>query len=308
MEILLIRLSSLGDLVIMTSALEYLKDKGKVTLITKKQYFGLFEEDPRVNQLLDESQVNDLKKTTFDIACDLHAKPKTLLMLSKIKARKKCVINKNSIQRRLAVWFNKKIPEKPLYRLYVEPFHQYFTPKTYPLPSLVAHFEKPEDLPERYAVISPGASQPQKRWPLEYYLAISSMIYKNYGLFSVYIGTEDFSLPQEEYIVNRMGKLSLKTLMNIIKFAKFTVSNDSGPAHMSAALSVPLFVIFGPTVPEFGFRPVSNATVVVIERRDLSCRPCSLHGEKKCKFGDLRCLTKIHPDTVFREIKKVVDS
>lgn len=307
MKILLIRLSSLGDLVIMTSALEYLKEKGKITLITRKQYFGLFEDDPRVSALVDEQSVDKLKNTVFDIACDLHAKPKTVYMLLEINARRKCIINKNPFKRRFAVWFKKKIQEVPFYKLYVSPFHRYFPEKTFPLPSLITNFRKMEDLPEKYIVMSPGASQPQKRWPLDYFVEMSKKIYTSYGFPSVYVGMEDFNLPSEDYIINKMGRLPLKELMNIIKFAEWVVSNDSGPAHMAAALSTPLFVLFGPTIPEFGFRPASRAPVVVIERHDLSCRPCSLHGEKKCKYGDLRCLAGIYPDMVFEKIKSTLN-
>ncbi len=306
MNILLIRLSSLGDLIIMTSALEYLKDKGNVTLVTRKQYFELFEEDSRVYQLIEEKDIKNLKNTTFDIACDLHAKPKTIFLLSKIHAHRKCVIDKNSLRRRLAVWFKKKIVERPLYKLYVEALQKYFDDRSYPLPRLISDLTKPANLPEKYVVISPGASQPQKRWPLKYFLEVSRLIYKKYCLPSVYIGMEDFNLPEKKYVINRMEKTSLKHLMSIIKFAEFTVANDSGPAHMSAALSTPLFVLFGPTIPELGFRPVSEAPVIVIERHDLKCRPCSLHGEKKCIFGDIRCLSGISPDAVFQKIEETI--
>ncbi len=301
MKVLLIRLSALGDLVIMTSALEYLKERAEITLITRRKYFGLFDEDTRIKQLIDEREIKFVKNQQFDIACDLHAKPKTMLILQSIKAKKKCVINKNAIDRRLAVWFKKRIEEKPLYKLFVKPFHKIFKDNTYPLPVLHGNFEKLKDLPEKYITVFPGASQPYKRWPLEYFVEVSKKIYEEYELPSVYMGTENFKLPEEAYIINKMGNRQLKYLMNAIKFAHLSLSNDSGPAHMSAALTTPLIVIFGPTIPEFGFRPVSRAPVKVIERKDLLCRPCSLHGEKPCKFSDLRCLKGIKPEYLLKE-------
>ncbi len=302
MNILLIRLSALGDIVIMTSALEYLKDKGKVTLITKRKYFELFIQDNRIERLLDESDLKAIGNEPFDLACDLHAKPKTLSMLFKVKARKKCMFNKRPVQRRLAVWFKKRIKEVPLYKLYVTPLQKYFDDTTYPLPSLKLPFFKVEGLPDRYIAVFPGASQRQKMWPLEYFLKVSSSIFEKYHIPSVYMGAEEMELPQKPYIINRIGMKPLSYIVNAIKYSQLVLSNDSGPAHIAAAVNTPLFVIFGPTIPEFGFRPVSKAPVFLFERKDLKCRPCSLHGEKKCKYGDLRCLRGIMPEEILNKI------
>jgi len=302
MKILLIRLSSLGDLVIMTSLLEYLKDKGEITLITKKKYFELFEKDPRVSRLVDEKNFNAIKHEKFDIACDLHAKPKTIIKLLKLRASKKCLINKRAIQRRLSVWFKKDIKEVPLYKLYTRPFHRFFEDHSYPIPSINIPFDESLRPLKRYIAVFPGASQVSKRWPLEYFLEVSRMVYEKYSIPSVYLGAEDIKLPDAPYVADLMGTKPLSYIINTEKFATFVLSNDSGPAHIAAAVNTPLFVIFGPTIPEFGFRPVSKAPVYLFERKDLSCRPCSLHGEKKCKYGDLRCLRGITPSIVLDKI------
>lgn len=302
MKILIIRLSALGDLVIMTSVLEYLKEKGEITLITKRKYFELFEKDPRVNYLVDEEEFERIKHKKFDIGCDLHAKPKTIMKLLQIKASKKCIINKRPIERRLAVWFKKKIKEVPLYKLYVEPFQKIFKEYFYPIPKLNIPFERIDNLPKEYISVFPGASFKTKRWPLEYFLDVSRRVFEKYNLPSVYLGAENMNLPREPYIINRMGTKPLQYIINAEKYATFVVSNDSGPAHIAGAVNTPLFVVFGPTIPEFGFRPVSESKVYLFERKDLSCRPCSLHGEKKCKFGDLRCLFGIKPQDVMRKI------
>ena len=302
MKVLLIRLSALGDLVIMTSALEYLKNKGEVTLITKKRYFDLFSNDSRVKRLIDENDFDIVRHEHFDIACDLHAKPKTLTKLFKINAEKKCVFDKRPIQRRLAVWFKKKIKEVPLYKLYVKPLQKYFEDNSFPLPSLQIQFKRPKDLPERYITVFPGASQKQKMWPLDYFIKVSENVFEKYGIPSVYLGAEDTALPEKPFIIDRMGEKPLSYIINTAKYSILVISNDSGPAHIAAAVNTPLFVIFGPTIPEFGFRPVSKAPVFLFERNDLGCRPCSLHGEKKCKYGDLRCLTGIKPERVLKAV------
>ena len=139
------------------------------------------------------------------------------------------------------------------------------------------------------------------------------VIKKEMGITPVLVGDrgdlEEVSrIPLEAEAIDLVGKTSLKDLVGVIKNSKITVSNDSGIAHMSAALSIPTVVIFGPTIPAFGFRPVGERVVLVEYQGDLPCRPCSLHGEKRCKRKDKICLQSITPDYVFSIVKEMMKS
>ena len=86
---------------------------------------------------------------------------------------------------------------------------------------------------------------------------------------------------------------------------KLFITNDSGPMHIATAFDVPTLAIFGPTTRELGFFPYGEGHRVV-EVKDLACRPCALHGGKKCPLGHFKCMKDIHADEVFRNAKEML--
>ena len=97
--------------------------------------------------------------------------------------------------------------------------------------------------------------------------------------------------------------------MEAIRGLKVFISNDSGPMHIACALGVPTVGIFGPTTKELGFFPYGRNNSVV--QVPLSCRPCALHGSKKCPRGHFLCMKLITVDMVFNaaiEKTKISDS
>jgi len=80
------------------------------------------------------------------------------------------------------------------------------------------------------------------------------------------------------------------------------VGGDSGLAHLAEAVGIPVCTLFGPTVPEFGFAPRRAESLLI--QRNLTCRPCSLHGKRNCKYGDLRCLAGLEPESVIAELRE----
>jgi heptosyltransferase-2 len=70
------------------------------------------------------------------------------------------------------------------------------------------------------------------------------------------------------------------------------VSNDTGLMHIAAAMKRNLVAIFGSTVKELGFFPIGTESIV-LERNDLSCRPCSHIGRTSCPKKHFRCMKDI---------------
>ena len=89
-----------------------------------------------------------------------------------------------------------------------------------------------------------------------------------------------------------VGALALRGTAALLERAALLVTNDSLPLHLASALNRPTVAIFGPTVPRFGFGPLSDASRVV-EHSDMPCRPCSPHGPMTCPRGHHRCLRDI---------------
>ncbi len=313
-RVLLIRLSSLGDLVLLTSAIEALSELScEVHLLTSWSYREVFEGDPRISRLLlfrgDRREiVEKLRDEKFDVAIDMHCKALSLYFLLMTKASKKAVIRKRILARQLALHLRIKIKEVSVTELYLQPIRKLFGYNgPTPLPSIKAYFEKGKFshlMP--YALLFPGAKSPTRVWP--YYPELAELIKNQSELNVVVAGSvEDRKVASELYkkfrnIVDLTGKTSISDLFSLVESSQFVVANDSGPAHIASAFKKPLVVFFGPTITAFGFRPPGEKVIVM--EKDIKCRPCSIHGEKKCKRGDLLCLASISPDEVFETIER----
>ncbi len=98
---------------------------------------------------------------------------------------------------------------------------------------------------------------------------------------------------------NLCGKLSLIESVALIKDANMTYVNDSAPMHFASAVNALVCVIFCSTIPDFGFGPLSDKSFIVETEEELSCRPCSIHGQKECPEGHFKCGNNI-------DVKKLV--
>ncbi len=90
----------------------------------------------------------------------------------------------------------------------------------------------------------------------------------------------------------------------LISHCRVMLSMDSGNMHLASLAAVPVVSIWGATHPMAGFLGYNQQMEDVLQRADLSCRPCSIYGNKPCHYGDYRCLTSISPETV---VKKVIE-
>ncbi|MEW5951709.1 MAG: lipopolysaccharide heptosyltransferase II [Elusimicrobiota bacterium] len=179
-------------------------------------------------------------------------------------------------------------------------------------------FEQKEELPEEIKkiplkiAINPSSVWETKRWPKEYFVSLIKKIKESYKIPCLITGgkaEEEYNLEIEKslpegYCINLTGKTGLSSLVSLIKNCDLFVTNDSGPMHIAAALGTPLIAIFGPTTKELGFFPYSKQAVVLEE--ELKCRPCRLHGSRKCPHEHFLCMRLITPQKVFNEISKIV--
>jgi heptosyltransferase-2 len=94
---------------------------------------------------------------------------------------------------------------------------------------------------------------------------------------------------KKENIISLCGKVSLLESANLMRFAKMNFVCDSAPLHLCSATNAPVTAVFCSTLPEFGFSPLSNDARVVQTKKVLACRPCGLHGYKKCPQKHFDC-------------------
>ena len=157
-----------------------------------------------------------------------------------------------------------------------------------------SHEERP------LVALCPGSTNSRaKRWPADRYAAVADRLIESAGADIVLIGAADeleVSLEVKAEMrrepIMLTGRTSLDEAVAILSLADVLITNDTGPAHIAAALERPTLVIFGPTDPTTT-RPFSKSAEII--REPPECAPCML---RDCPI-DHRCMTAISPAIVF---------
>jgi heptosyltransferase II len=157
--------------------------------------------------------------------------------------------------------------------------------------------------------LCPGSTNSRaKRWPAERFAALADSLMEKAGAEVALIGTGE-ELDVSEEVARRMrkrpvvltGETDLGQTVAVLSVADLLVTNDTGPAHVAAAVGCPVVVIFGPTNP-VTTRPLSPLASVVREPPD--CAPCML---RDCPI-DHRCMTAINADDVYARAVRVLEA
>jgi len=309
---LVIRLSSLGDVVLSSVLIDPLVNSGyKVFLLTFKPYHQLFEDDWRVNtipttkgDLFSHDFIRNLRKKKFDLFVDIHRNIKTFRLRLALGG-KWVSYKKDSLRRRLAVRFERF--RKPFYvtEAYLKALGK-LSEGASPLPKILLSEERlsrlREFLPsEEFVVLAPGARYKKKAYP--YYRELAGLLREN-NFEVVWVGDEeDRKRLGKVEGVNLCGRLGLADVLGVIRLGSVFVGNDSGLLHCARAVKTPAVQIYGGTHPTLGFSLYPEEGKVVI--KGLECQPCDIHGKGECKLGDYRCLD-IDPRLILSETLRLV--
>ena len=155
-------------------------------------------------------------------------------------------------------------------------------------------------------LLCPGSVNSRaKRWPAERYAALADQFAERGATIALIGSSNELDVSQKVAALAReqplvlTGKTSVREIMALISLADVLVTNDTGPAHIGAAMGTPTLVIFGPTNP-LTTRPFGGAAEIV--RRPPECAPCML---RDCPI-DHRCMTAITPDDVFQRARQIM--
>lgn len=105
-------------------------------------------------------------------------------------------------------------------------------------------------------------------------------------------------------VINLAGQLTFLESAALIRGALMNFVNDSAPMHLASAMNAPVTAIFCSTVPAFGFGPLSDHSNIVQTHEKLACRPCGIHGYKKCPEGHFQCATTITTESLQNCLEK----
>ncbi|HWH78271.1 MAG TPA: lipopolysaccharide heptosyltransferase II [Candidatus Binatus sp.] len=160
--------------------------------------------------------------------------------------------------------------------------------------------------------INPGSVWPTKRWSIEGFARLIQLLGDKYhGQILLFGGPDDAEVVNALVdrchggLINLAGDISLRELPSAISACRVFITNDSGPMHIAVAQRVPTVALFCATTPSLGFYPYTNRAVVV--EKDLSCRPCTTHGGRRCPLGTEECIRAIDPLTVMRAVESLFE-
>lgn len=328
MKFLIIRFSSIGDIVLTTPVVRCLKKQvvtAEVHYLTKKSFAGITEANPHIDKIhyLDDNlpaTIAQLQQEDFDYIIDLHNNLRTL-KVKKALRKKSFSFNKLNWQKWLltALKIN-KLPAVHIVDRYLQTLESFGVKNDgagldYFIPEKDA--VKETDIPTAhlagYIGLVIGAAHNTKKYPLHKLEAFCREI--NHPVI-VLGGKEDAVVGQQLSaidpfkIYNACGKFNLNESADLVRRAKLVISNDTGLMHIAAAFKRPLISLWGNTVPAFGMYPYYGPDFLsrqqrlpydILEVNHLSCRPCSKIGYKKCPRGHFKCMELITPADVLQK-------
>lgn len=108
-------------------------------------------------------------------------------------------------------------------------------------------------------------------------------------------------------IVSMLGKVDLSTELNMMSHLDVMISMDSANMHLASLVNIPVVSIWGATHPYAGFMGWNQLPANVVQRHDLSCRPCSVYGQKECYRHDYDCMWEINPEEVVLKVERIIN-
>jgi len=311
-KILIIRFSSIGDIVLTTPVIRCLKmqkPEMEIHFLTKKSFKGIVENNPYLTKVhcieKDVKEiVKELKKENFDFVVDLHNNIRSMQTKTAL-GKPSTSFRKLNFKKWMLVNFKiNKMPAMHIVDRYLQTVAKlgivndnkgidFFIPEK----DEVALSSIPVSHQNGYIGFVIGARHYTKQLPIAKIISICKKLNQPIILLG---GKEDITSALEiekavgTSIYNACGKYNLNQSASLVKQATKIISHDTGLMHIAAAFKKEIISIWGNTVPAFGFTPYFPASSSrMVEVKNLSCRPCSKIGYEKCPKGHFKCMMLI---------------
>lgn len=311
-RILVIQTAFLGDVILATPVVSELKrlfPNAQLDLLVKKGNESLLLNNPHLNQLyvLNKSNgkwkaifglIKQFGKNDYDLVINLHRFGSSGLITAFSKGKKRYGFRKNPFSFLYTKRFNHKIGdgthevERNLSLIAEFGAQKLVKPQLFP--SQNDHTIIQEYINGDYFCIAPASVWFTKQLPAEKWVELinglngTSNIYVLGSPADVDLGNAIIQASHHPKVINLAGKLSLLQSAALMKCAKRSFVNDSGPLHLASSVNANVTAFFCSTIPEFGFGPLSDDSVIK-QVEGLDCRPCGIHGHKACPKGHFNC-------------------
>ena len=302
---LIIRFSSIGDIVLTTPVIRCLKQQtnAEIHYITKKAYVNILVNNPFVDKVHSfETEIteiaNELKNENFDFIVDLNNLRS--VRLKKLLGKPSAAFPKLNLKKFLLTNFKWDVmPSVHVVDRYFDAVKQlgvnsdgkgldYFIPEKHKVD--LSSF----DIPTGFIAFSIGAKFATKRLPNDKIIAIINGLGKPVVLLG---GPTDKPNAAEivakcSGVISLVGKIDLDESASVIEQADVVITNDTGLMHIAAAFQKRIISIWGNTVPALGMYPYmpENPDNYSIHEVKLKCRPCSKIGYDECPKGHFKCM------------------
>ena len=327
LKFLVIRFSSIGDIVLTTSLLKSIKTTYKnveIHYLTLDKFSSMLEMQPNIDRIIvlnsdsgatEMMQLNRyIKSSEYDKVFDLHGSIRSRIVtlgLSKITTRvKKPRISRFFLYQFHVNMFPKGYSSQVMYHQCLQDYDMDSTPDTLLIVSnaekrLARSILKEIDIDSNFIVMVPGAAWSQKQWQVEKYNNVINELNRLTNKKIIMLGTKndkickDISLINDR-VVDYSGKTDLRKAMAVISLSDSVFGSDTGLLHIAEALGKHVSMILGPTSTETG-GGVSLKESINIET-NIWCRPCSQNGKQKCYRTRQYCMELISTDMVTNSV------
>ncbi len=338
-RILIIRFSSVGDIVLSSLLVRLLRRRfpqSTITYLVKAEFADLMRYNPHLSQLVTfpangtfddlRSLRRQIQREDYDLLIDIHGSLRSRYLCH--DGAHTVRVNKRKLARFLLVKFKWNIYQKTggspsVACRYVETVREYgikddeqglelFLPVEAEK-NVASLLESAGDHRRLLIGVCPAAKHWNKMWLPDRFAEAGAQLAQKHNAGIVLFGSggeeerraseieaQIRTLAPGAPVMNCAGKLSLTDAAAMMDRCALVLSNDSGLMHIAAARKRPVVAIFGPTVRELGFFPFGTRSVVV-ERDRLPCRPCTHIGLSRCPKGHFKCMTDL-------SVSRVVDA
>ena len=329
-NVLAVRFSSIGDILLTTPllrAIRHTHPRGRLTVLTKREYVPLLSHNPHVNLVLGLppdgsilSLASELRGDRYTHLLDLHDNLRSRALRLLVPGRWR-TYPKHRLAR---AWLirakrNRYRDRRPVAERYFSAAHDLGVKPDGCPPDFFLGTEAGEQAfdwlrtvgledESNIVALAPGAAHATKRWPLEHWQALVARNLESGAAVVIVGGPGDAALGASlahdgrGRVANAAGVFGLQGTGALLQRTRVVVSGDTGVMHMATAVGTPVVSLFGPTVQAFGFFPYTRVASVV--ELPLPCRPCTAQGGSRCPLGHHRCMIEIQPGVVYDTLRR----
>ena len=326
----IIQTAFIGDVVLSTALIESLHVKfplAQIDIVVRKGNENLFAQHPFIHEVIVWDKQKDkyanwlkvlkqLRARQYDAIINVQRYAATGLWVALSKASNKIGFDKNPFSFLFTHKVKHEAMQPGLHEIQknhaliqvLEEGIELCNPKLYPAAS---DFEAVKSLQSQpYICIAPASVWFTKQFPVEQWvhflnsLQFEGKVYIIGGPGDLTIGDQIINATAanakiKNNVENVAGKFHFLSSAALQKGAVLNYVNDSAPMHFASAVNAPVVAIYCSTIPDFGYGPLSEKSFIVQTQKNLSCKPCGIHGKKACPLGHFNCALSIEMQQLY---------